>query len=263
MPVLELNQVNICKLQEIIKIGLCSGTGGGKAGDVCVEQAIALVFEDNGKTDAPKCVHPVLRGFSIRLNDCQWSSPEARANGLRRLALAQLGTAENFDGKLFVEKMVAYAINNRLPHALIALGKVFPKEAEVLGVHAQACRNAKTFANMRTAAEAAKDTTWKIRTDAYAAAYAYAAAAAYADADADAAAYAYADAAAYAAAYADAAAAAYADAYAAAYKTKFLAEYNAKKAEYRDKALCETAEYAVQVLIEMKTPGSEFLDLAC
>ena len=90
---------------------------------------------------------------------------------------------------------------------------------------------------------------------AYAAAYAAAAAAAYAAADA--AAYA-ADAAAYAAAdAADAAAAAYAAN--AANAAAYAAAYAKKSA--RDKSLADYAEAVVQILIEMKAPGCQWLEL--
>ena len=56
-------------------------------------------------SDNPPCVSQVLRRFKMRLNDCEWSSPEARAAGLRRLAVAQLGSALCLDDIDFARRV--------------------------------------------------------------------------------------------------------------------------------------------------------------
>jgi hypothetical protein len=44
-------------------------------------------------SDEPPCVSPAIRQLKIQLNDSAWSSDKARGAGMRRLALAQLGSA--------------------------------------------------------------------------------------------------------------------------------------------------------------------------
>ena len=74
-----------------IDAGLISSVGERRAGKMCVEAAISYALGlPHG--DRPDCVDEAVIEFSIRLNDCRWSSPKKRAAGLRRLALAQLGS---------------------------------------------------------------------------------------------------------------------------------------------------------------------------
>ena len=79
------------KVLEIVRAGLVFGIGNPIAGQMCVEAAVCFALgEPHG--DEPSCVSPALRAFKITLNDAGWSSNEARAKGLERLALAQLGS---------------------------------------------------------------------------------------------------------------------------------------------------------------------------
>jgi len=193
-------------------------------------------------TDAAEspCVLPAAARFAIRLNDAAWSSEIARADGLRDLGLALLGTSQ-LDAKLFVSKLAQATIREVVP--------VFLRRAG-LEDHAKRCEADGT-------ADAARDA----RQAAYAAA-AYAAYAAYAAAAADAAAAYAADA---AAAYAADAAAAYAADAAAAYAADAAAAYAADAADayaadaaaaYRqkhgDETLILSAKIATRILTEMK-----------
>jgi len=87
----EINQELADKVLEIVDQGLCSGLGVGVPGNVCVEAAVCLAM-GLPNSDDPPCVGPAVRAFKIRLNDSAWSSNEERAKGMRRLAIAQLGS---------------------------------------------------------------------------------------------------------------------------------------------------------------------------
>lgn len=62
-------------------------------GKVCVEAAVSIACGE-GLDDGPSCVDFDLRELKIRLNDeAPWKSKKARAKGLRRFAIAQIGTS--------------------------------------------------------------------------------------------------------------------------------------------------------------------------
>ena len=229
------------KVLSVVDAGLSSGVGKPEPGQMCVEAAVCYALGlPHG--DDPQCVSRALRSLKIRLNDSLWSSKEARAKGLRRLALVQLGSRDHLDDKEFVKRVVKLAITLSVPVALRAAASVNkdPRHKAALLDAASRCEREGTRESAIDAPRVAQ--------------------AAYADADAaaDAAAYAaaYAAAAAAADAYAAAAAAAAADAYAAA-----DAAADAAAAAARDKHLTEFAEGVVQILIEMKVPGVQWLVL--
>jgi hypothetical protein len=148
-----------------------------------------------------------VRRFKIRLNDAKWSSNKARAVGMRRLAIAQLGTNDpSFDEKRFVEVLVEQTIRQIVPHALRVAGKTAKDEHKALleeaAVRCERDGDSEAVRNAKKADAAYAYTGCAASAAAYAAAYA--AYAGYAD-DADAASEA-------AAAYASYAATKYADA---------------------------------------------------
>jgi hypothetical protein len=135
---------------------------------MCVEAAVCFALGlPHG--DDPGCVSAPLRRLKIRLNDSRWSSDRARAAGLRRLAVAQLGSKDVLDDAEFVRRVVEMTIRKSVPAALRSAAKVNPKHAETLETAAVRCEREGT----RESAQAA-------RTAAAAAAYATADAAAYA-----------------------------------------------------------------------------------
>jgi hypothetical protein len=224
------------KVLKTVDAGLCRGVGTPEPGEMCVEAAVCYAMGlPHG--DNPTCVSHALRSLKIRLNDSNWSSNAARAKGLRRLAIAQLGSADTLDEKAFTDGCVKIAIGKVVPRALRIVAKMNPKHAEKLEQCAKDCEQNPTGENASKAKYAAR------AADAAAyAAYAYAAYASAARA---------ADAAAYAAARAaDAAAARAADAAAA----------RAADAA-RDEQLALFAEEVVQLLIELKAPGCKYLFL--
>jgi hypothetical protein len=97
---MELTREIAIKVLGIVDHGLSHGLGTPEPGKLCVEAAVCLALGlPHG--DNPPCVGYAVRSFKIRLNDSKWSSPEARAIGMRRLAIAQLGS-DQVDQKEFV-----------------------------------------------------------------------------------------------------------------------------------------------------------------
>jgi hypothetical protein len=222
------------KVLTTIDAGLVHGVGVQEPGKMCVEAAVCYALGlPHG--DDPGCVSEPLRSLKIRLNDSGWSSNAARAKGLRRLGLAQLGSKDALDESEFRRRVVELAIRKCVPAALRAAASVHkdPKHRAALNAAANTCESE---ANRASALEARQ-----IAAAACAAANAAACAAA--------------DAAAYAAAYAYAADAA---AYAANAAANAAARAAAAK---RDAALAEFAEDVVQILIDMKAPGCQWLTL--
>ena len=208
------------KVRDIVDVGLVSGLGDPQPGKFCVEAAVCYALGlPHG--DDPGCVSPALRALKIRLNDARWSSPQARARGLRRLAVAQLGSAGVLDDRAFRARVVALSIRWAVPIALRAAARLVPDHAPALEAAARRCEQEETIDAARAA-----------RTSATAAA----------------------DAAAYAAAYAAAANAAYA-------ATAAYAADDAAAARTHDRVLAAYAERVVQILIDLNAPGCQWLDL--
>ena len=232
-----LTPLLVSNVLQVVDKGLVRGVGTPKPGNMCVEAAVCYAMGlPHG--DEPTCVSPVIRKFKIRLNDSNWSSPKARSKGMRRLAILQLGTREDFNDVEFAQRLAFKTITTFLPDILRKAG---------FFDHALACEKALNLKTADAAANAAADAAAKAAADAaaYDAAYAAKAAAdaasAAAYAVANAAAYAAADAVADAAAYAAADAAANAAAYDAAYAAKAAADAAANAAAYAAKAAAYAA----------------------
>ena len=240
---IEITKDVVAKLLDVVDAGLVNGVGNPIPGQMCVEAAVCYALGlPHG--DDPQCVAPSLRSLKIRLNDSAWSSNAARAKGLRRLAVIQLGSKGHLDAKEFATRCAVLATKTCVPAALRAAASIHkdPKHVQALRDAANRCE----IEGSRKSAEDARAVAQEARRAAYAAAaadaYAYADAAAAADAAADA----------YAAAAAAAAADADADADADAYAYADAA---------RDKSLADFAEGVVQILIEMNVPGVQWLEL--
>src|ERR1700683_1967390 len=191
-----LIDINVArKVLEIVDAGLVKGVGNPVAGQMCVEAAVCFAL-DLPHGDDPACVSRALRSLKIKLNDSNWSSNKARAVGLRRMAVAQLGSRDHLDDTEFSKRCAVLAIKSSVPLALRAVATIHedPKHVQALRDAANRCE---TEGN-RDSALAAREVAQKGREDyapyaAYAAAYpaaAAAAAAAYAAYDAAYAAYA-------------------------------------------------------------------------
>jgi hypothetical protein len=263
----EINRELAIKVLSVVDKGLCKGLGSPKEGEMCIEAAVnyamGLPHGDN-----PPCVGKAVRSLKISLNDRNWSSNTARAAGMRRLSIAQLGTAGQIDDREFIKALAQMTTQKIVPRAFRTAARVSGKIMKVLLEEWAAtiekeptienCRKARDSVrkeNGYTAYPAAADAADAAADVANAAhiADAVACIAAYAADAADAVAYS-ADAAAYAAAYAADAADAAADA--AVYAVAYSAD-----AATRDKELSFFAEEVVQILITMKAQGTEWLDL--
>lgn len=145
---MEINQEIVSKILETVDAGLVSGVGCPTPGQMCVEAAVCYALGlPHG--DNPQCVSESIRAFKIVLNDCnQWSSPKARAAGLRRLAIAQLRTKGNFKDKEFGERVVVMTANKILAPILHAV------ELEVSAKH---CELVETANGVWRVAHEAKD----------------------------------------------------------------------------------------------------------
>jgi len=244
----------IPKIDKILARGLSKGIGeAGK--QVCVEAAICEALNlPHG--DNPGCVSKAVRRYKIELNDCKWSSPDARAKGLRNLAIAQLGTKDVIQDQRFIKILTEKTIRILIP---TLFREIFSGNSECL----KAANSCELEGNLSAAIAAAAIAA------AYAATNAADAAAAY---TAYTAAYAAANAAANAAAYADTADAAYAYADTAVYAAANAAAYAAANAAAcvvtaadiaadTDKYLLLGAKLALEVLIELKAPGVAYLNL--
>jgi hypothetical protein len=261
---------------------------------MCVEAAVCYAM-GLPHSDKPTCVGTAVRAFKIRINDARWSSDKARTEGLRRLAVAQLGS-DGIDQAKFVRIVVEQTLRQIVPRALRAAKLRNPAHSDKLEAAAAQCErdgDHKAALNAKSAAAAAYDAaaaayaadaavtaaaSYAAAAAAYAAAAVAAAAAAYAaaavaddddaydddayddayddDAVADAgAAYAY------AAADADAAYAATYAAAAAAAAADAVVAYAAAAAAARDEVLELACNIALAALVELQSPGCAYLHL--
>lgn len=225
------------KILSLLSHGLVKGQGDPEPGKMCVEAAVCFAM-GLPHSDEPPCVGSAVRSFKIALNDSEWSSNTARADGMRRIAIAQLGSAE-LDQREFSRLLSIETIRVIVPYALREAAKkaVNRGHREALTASALACESSPSLENCEKAREAAKaawEAAWEEEWEAWEAAKA--AKAAWEAWEA----WEAADQAADQAAVRAAAWAAVAD---------------------KDKPLQLIAECAVQVLIKMKCPGTKWLDL--
>src|SRR5208337_5622979 len=110
----KITEVIARKVLETVDAGLVDGLGDPVPGQMCVEAAVCYALGlPHG--DDPGCVAPALRALKIRLNDAAWSSPTSRAAGMRRLAVAQLGSYGVLNQKEFVRRIADHAIRVSAP----------------------------------------------------------------------------------------------------------------------------------------------------
>jgi hypothetical protein len=96
-PVEKVGFEDAKRVLSVVNCGLTDGVGVAIPGQMCVEAAVCYALGmDHG--DEPVCVDEELRNFKIQLNDGYgWNGEKGRADGLRRLAIAQLGTNKKFN----------------------------------------------------------------------------------------------------------------------------------------------------------------------
>ena len=126
------------RLIETVDAGLCHGVGAPRPGEMCVEAAVCFAMGlPHG--DEPTCVDGAVRAFKIALNDSSWSSNAARAKGLRRIAVAQLGSKGKVDPVKFCTMLAEKTIRVIVPIALMAAAKLCATFADKLEEAAIRC----------------------------------------------------------------------------------------------------------------------------
>lgn len=104
----------------LIDLGLPRGLGYQEPGQMCVQACVKYTMGMR-HGDKPSCVDPRVTRVAITLNDMMWSGNEARGKGMRRLAVAQLGSVDVIDREKFSEgwkiinkKLTSVALNRDL-----------------------------------------------------------------------------------------------------------------------------------------------------
>ena len=231
------------KVLSLVDAGLVKGLGVAEPGKMCVEAAVNYALGAS-HGDKPSCVGRAVREFKIRLNDANWPSNKDRAVGMRKLAIAQLGS-DTIDQKAFAQYVALHTVKRIVPLAFRAAVVLMPKHKDTLEGAAVGCEVSLDFVSARAAASAATAVAFKVHADA---AYAAADAAYSAIAHSDSYYYSYSAVVAYAYAAADAAAA---GANAAA----------AERKEAPSKVLMLCAQIGLEALQEQDSPGCKWLDL--
>jgi len=101
------NPINLALAKEIVKLankGFTEGMGHPEPGMMCVEAAVCYAMGLD-HSDNPPCVNPQVRNFKTCLNDANgWKSNSSRGRGLKKLAIAQLGSKKCDGFSNFMEK---------------------------------------------------------------------------------------------------------------------------------------------------------------
>lgn len=145
------------RVLDTVDAGLVNGLGKPIPGQMCVEAAVCyglgLPHSDN-----PICVAAALRSLKITLNDSNWSSPQARAKGMRRLALIQLGSANCLNEQEFAKRVAEITIRKTIPAIMrnIASMSALTSHKQSLEVAANNCEQLGT-------SEAASAASWAAR----------------------------------------------------------------------------------------------------
>jgi len=117
-----INQKLVNKINSLLDKGITYGLSEDrKLRKMCLEQVISYALGE-GFTDEPSYVGKQVRRFVICLNDQFWSSASARAEGMRKLAIAQLGS-DSLDQKEFRDKLLFAVITKMLPAMFRDLGE--------------------------------------------------------------------------------------------------------------------------------------------
>lgn len=114
-PKININEEIAKRVLEVVDKGLTDGVGSAIPGQMCVEAAVCYAMGEP-HTDKPKCVEKEIRNLKIELNDSDiWRSNTDRATGLRRLAIAQLGSKDVVKGDKFVRAVEKLALTKYVP----------------------------------------------------------------------------------------------------------------------------------------------------
>lgn len=215
------------KILDIMSHGLCRDVGKPAPGEMCILAVKRYVFGlSHGDELEGLPIGSAVRSFDIALNDCGWSSNQARAKGMSRLAVAEFGS-DQINQNLFVKELVLATVRKIIPIALRVAAKIHSDKLHQLALekNAVACESVSDLVAARAAAsDAARAASYA----SYAASYA---------------------------SYAARAASYASDAVRAASDAASDASYAS------DEVLSIMAECGVQALIACKSYGCEWLDL--
>ena len=146
------------KVLATVDAGLSAGLGKPIPGQMCVEAAVCFAM-GLPHSDDPGCVAQSVRELKINLNDRPWSSKQARAEGMRRLAIIQLGTKDTLNEAEFTKRLAEASIRKIVPKALraaLTLFKAGSSQREALEEAAKRCETEGTKDAARAAADAAR-----------------------------------------------------------------------------------------------------------
>ena len=148
------------KVLELVSHGLVKGLGVQEPGKMCVEAAVCAAL-GLPHSDKPPCVGEVVRQFKISLNDSYWSSNDARAKGMKRLAVAQLGS-NTIDQVEFARHLTRLIIQRVVPIALRAAASIHKDAAHRKAMEEAAvkCEHAETDAAASYASDAASSASY-------------------------------------------------------------------------------------------------------
>ena len=145
----DAKKFDVKKFDEILARGLSNGLGV-QGSQVCIEAAICETLGlPHG--DDPGCVGAAVRAFKISLNDSRWSSPKARAEGMRDLGLAQLGSKDSVNDVEFVKRLSEKLIRVLVPKLF---RQIFPENGVCLAA-VDRCEKEGTLDAAASAAEQA------------------------------------------------------------------------------------------------------------
>jgi hypothetical protein len=109
------------KVLSVVDCGLSMGIGTPTPGQMCIEAAVCYALGlPHG--DDPKCVASAVQWYKITVNDSEWSSKAARGRGMRRVAIAQLGS-DQINERRFADIVARLTIQRILPVALRAVAR--------------------------------------------------------------------------------------------------------------------------------------------
>lgn len=90
-PVHTVNSKSVKRVLALLDFGLPAGLGVAKPGQMCVEAAVSYAMGYD-HSDRPSCVAQSISSLKISINDMRWSTNKARGRGMKRVAIAQLGS---------------------------------------------------------------------------------------------------------------------------------------------------------------------------
>ena len=121
------------RVVDLFQLGLRFG-GGWLPGQMCAEEVVCHALEPEVWNDYPPGVSPSVRTLLIGLNDTDWSTNRARADGLLALTVAQLGTAGTIDETEFVERVIQVLTARLIPEMFKDVASVLdePHKSQLL-----------------------------------------------------------------------------------------------------------------------------------